>query len=184
MKNYLKVAVILGLICAVAAVILASVNAVTAPRIAENEARETLLALQAVASGYDIGVKRYDDEDPSINYIIPLTQNGRLEGYILELNANGYGGAMSLVASFDSDGSILASKMLSNSETPGLGKKSENEGYMDKFIGTGGTTTVPTSKSELSSADAQAVSGASVTFTGIAKALAHGSAYVKQLGGR
>ncbi|MDY4609903.1 MAG: FMN-binding protein [Sphaerochaetaceae bacterium] len=184
MKNYLKVAAILGIICAVAAVILAFVNAVTAPRIADYEAKQTLVALKAVASGYDIGERRYDDADSSVNYLIPLTQNGSISGYILELNANGYGGAMTFVASFNTEGEILAVKMLTNSETPGLGKKSEAAGYMDKFLGTGGRISIPTSKSELSAADAQAVSGASVTFTGIAKALAYGSDYVKRLGGR
>jgi electron transport complex protein RnfG len=184
MKNYLKVAMILGVICAVAAVILAFVNSVTAPRIAEYEEKQTLLALESVASGYDIGERSYDNADGNVNYLIPLSQNGATVGYILELNANGYGGAMILVASFDTEGKVLAAKMLSNSETPGLGKKSEAAGYMDKFLGTGGSTSVPTSKSELSAADAQAVSGASVTFTGIAKALAYGSGYVKQLGGR
>lgn len=184
MKNYLKVAVILGLICAVAAVILASVNAITAPRIAEYEANQTLLALESVASGCDIGERTYDDGDANVNYLIPLTENGAVVGYILELNASGYGGAMTLVASYDSTGKVLSVKMLTNSETPGLGKKSENEGYMDKFLGTGGQTPVPTSKAELRAEDAQAVSGATVTFAGIAKALAYGSDYVAKLGGR
>ncbi|NCC12873.1 MAG: FMN-binding protein, partial [Spirochaetia bacterium] len=35
----------------------------------------------------------------------------------------------------------------------------------------------------LSDADAQAVSGSSVTFTAVAKAIAAGSEYVKSLGG-
>lgn len=91
---------------------------------------------------------------------------------------------MKLVASYDLAGEIIAVKMLSNSETPGIGKKSEDPSYMDKFIGTGGDGEVPTSKSQLSSDQAQAVSGATVTFTGISKALDYGSDYVRKQGGR
>ena len=68
-------------------------------------------------------------------------------------------------------------------ETPGLGKKAEQEGYMDIFKGSGSDKPVPTSKTMLSDADAQAVSGSSVTFTAVAKAIAAGSEYVKSLGG-
>lgn len=184
MKTYFKVAGILGLICAVAAVILAWVNSVTAPKIAEYDQSQTLMALEAVSGGFGIGEKRFDDTSDTVSYIIPLTQNGKSAGYILELNATGYGGAMKLVASYDLAGEIIAVKMLSNSETPGIGKKSEDPSYMDKFIGTGGDGEVPTSKSQLSSDQAQAVSGATVTFTGISKALDYGSDYVRKQGGR
>ena len=51
---------------------------------------------------------------------------------------------------------------------------------MDKFIGTEGFT-VPVKKSNLSSAGLKA-SGCTVTFSGIAKALAYGSEFVKTVG--
>ncbi len=55
---------------------------------------------------------------------------------------------------------------------------------MEKFIGTGGTNSVPQSKGELSKEEADAVSGSSVTFAGVAKTVAYGSNLVKSLGGK
>ncbi|MDX9825095.1 MAG: FMN-binding protein, partial [Sphaerochaeta sp.] len=101
----------------------------------------------------------------------------------LGLKTAGYGGEMTLVASYTAQGEMLFAQLLTHNETPGLGKKAEDDGYMDKFKGTGGAKPVPTNKTMLSSDDAQAVSGSSVTFTAIAKAINGGSEYVKSLGG-
>ncbi len=183
MKQYLKVAAILGLICAVAAVILASVNAVTAPKIQAYEQHLTQLAMQDVSMGYELGEKKLVPSSSKIAYTIPLYDNGKKVGVIMEFNTTGYGGPMSLLASFDMQGKIMAVKMLSNSETPGLGKKSESKSYMEKFIGTGSSKAIPLTKDDLSAEDAQAVSGATITYSGISKGLASGSEYVKTEGG-
>ena len=71
---------------------------------------------------------------------------------------------------------------MANSETPGLGKKSEESWYMAQFVGFGATAPIPTSKNDL--ADPSLVSGATVTFTGVSGALKNGSEYVKSLGGK
>ena len=50
---------------------------------------------------------------------------------------------------------------------------------MDKFIGKGGSEeVVPTSKSMLSETDSAAVSGATMTFSGISSALKEGADYI------
>ncbi len=181
MRKYIKTALILGAICAVSAVILALMNMVTKPIIDEYEESKVTNALKEVSNGMELG-ERTEVNEGYVSYRIPLSSGGKVSGYILGLTSNGYGGELTLVASYDKNGVILAAKLIADSETPGLGKKAENEGYMDKFVGTGTSTNpVPTSKSMLSEADAAAVSGASMTFTGISKALAYGSNYVKSL---
>jgi hypothetical protein len=54
---------------------------------------------------------------------------------------------------------------------------------MEKFQGTGDDTPVPTDKTMLTDAEAQAVSGASITFGAVSRAIEAGSTYVKNLGG-
>jgi electron transport complex protein RnfG len=177
MKGYLKTASILAIICAVAALILSSLNGVTAPIIADYEEQQTINALDAVSHGYEMGEK-YSLESDITPYYIPLEEEGALKGYILELSGNGYGGLLRLVASYDTDGLLLESKVVSSSETPGLGKKSEKAWYMTKFIG---QDKIPSSKNELSEDDSAAISGASITFFAISKALINGSSYIKTL---
>ena len=182
MTRYIKTGVILFLICAVCTALCALVNEVTAPRIAANTENDRLAALADVSGGYTIG-DQVDVGDGSINYYIPLTDGSGIAGYIVELSTSGYGGAMTVVASYKSDGTLMEAKLTSNSETPGLGKKAEEGWYMDMFKGLGGSSPLPASKSDLSAEDNAAVSGASVTFGGVSSALISGSDFVKGLGG-
>ncbi len=182
MKQMMKVGLLLAIICAVAATALAAVNMITKDKIAAYERNVVIAALSEVASGFSIGESQAST-DALVQQFYPLAgQSKTVEGYLLMLNANGYGGAMTVMASYSKDGKILAAKLLGNSETPGLGKKAESKTYMDKFIGTGGASPVPVKKSNLSSADAESIGGATVTFSGIAKALAYGSEFVKTVG--
>ncbi|MGH4037925.1 MAG: FMN-binding protein [Sphaerochaeta sp.] len=178
MKQYFKTASILAIICAVAALILASLNSVTAPVIVAYDKQQTINALNEVAHGYTLGDKVTTDSEVSPYYIPLVDEDGTVKGNILELKSNGYGGEIKLVASFDEAGLVLEAKVVSNSETPGLGKKSENSWYMTKFIG---KDPIPTSKNQLSAEDNAAVSGASITFGAIAKALSEGGEYAKTL---
>lgn len=181
MKQYLKIALVLFAICAVSAALLAAVNAVTAPQIAANALRETSAALMDISGGYDLGEKR-EGNGSGINYVITLVEGGTVKGYVLEITSNGYGGPITLVASYDTDGAVIGAKMMANSETPGLGKKSEESWYMAQFEGLGGSNPLPSSKNDL--ADPSLVSGATVTFTGVSGAIRQGSEHVKSLGGK
>jgi electron transport complex protein RnfG len=104
---------------------------------------------------------------------------------VLELEGSGYGGEMRILARYDGEGAIRAVKLMDNTETPGLGKKAETPTYMDKFIGTGAPEEpVPVRKDMLASSEADAVTGATITFLGISQALAEGAQYAaEQLGG-
>lgn len=180
-NKYLRTTLVLAGICAVAAILLATVNVITTPYINAYEANKITAALEVVANGNEIGPE-ISVGDATVDYMHELYSNGQLVGYILGLNTRGYGGDITLIASFNTDGSVANVNLVSNSETPGVGKKAENEGYMDKFLGTGTSSKpVPTTKSMLSEVDSAAVSGATMTFTGISSALKTGSDYVKSL---
>ena len=181
MKQYLKIASVLFCICAVAAGLLAGINAITAPQIAANALKETSAALMDISGGFDLGEKR-EGNGAGINYSITLVEGKEIKGYVLEITSNGYGGPITLVASYDADGAVIGAKMMANSETPGLGKKSEESWYMAQFEGLGGAKPLPASKNDL--ADPSLVSGATVTFTGVSGAIRQGSEYVKGLGGK
>lgn len=181
MNKYLRTTLVLASICAVAAVLLATINVITTPYIERYEANKITAALEVVANGNEIGPE-ITVGDSTVDYMHELYANGKIVGYILGLNTRGYGGDITLIASFDTNGSVSNVNLVSNSETPGVGKKAENEGYMDKFIGTGTSTNpIPTTKSMLSEVDSAAVSGATMTFSGISSALKTGSDYIKSL---
>lgn len=182
MNNILTVGGKLALICVIAALCLGLVNAVTAPAILRVKEKQLADALQAVSLEGTFGAKVEVDDHKVVEAYYQLSR-GTDEGYILRVTAMGYGGDMDMLASFSASGTVLAVSLMDNQETPGLGKEAERSDYMDKFIGTGATAPVPTSKNQLQQAEVDAISGATITFIGIGEALHDGSDFVKSLGG-
>ena len=163
----------LGLIGAIASLLLAGINFFTEPRIENMREEELQAALSVLSGGKSIGIKE-ENPAPRVARRWSLQPSA---GWILELQGKGYGGNMTIVASFDEEGSVIAAKLLDNDETVGFGKKAEEEGYMDMFKGRGSLIAIPMKKSD---ADSDVISGATITFTGIAETLSTGSELVKE----
>ena len=182
MKDFAVIGGRLGIICAVAALVLGLVNSITEPKIAELKAQKLHEALAAVAPEGEIGDEVAGDGE-NVYVYYPVTKNGKSAGYILNLKAAGYAGDMKVLASYTAEGNVIDVRLMENQETPGLGKEAEKPSYMDKYKGFGAEKPVPSRKSQLPQAEADAISGASITYIGIGKALQLGADYVKSLGG-
>lgn len=184
MTKNVRYTLILFIICAVCALVLAVANSIFNPIIVQHQLETTQAALKPLAGGYTVGGEVEVSGNDNVAGEYRLTDGGNVVGYILSLKGQGYGGAFTMLASYRNDGEILAAKMMTDGETPGLGKKSEEDWYMNKFVGTGTKgKPVPTTKTKLSKEDSDAISGASVTFGGVSKTLAAGAAYVQAKGG-
>jgi len=165
----------LGIIGAVAALLLSVVNNFTEPVIAQRKADDLNRALTVLAAGGSPGTAEISPADG-------VAQRWSIDGdkgWILELEGTGYGGPLTVVASYHNDGSIILARLMDNNETVGFGKNAENPDYMKIFIETGGDIPVPRNKSDLGD-NVDTVSGATITFTGITEALRNGSDLVKE----
>ncbi len=183
MKEVVKVGGKLAAICAVAAIALGVVNAVTEPRIAAARAARLEEALSELSGGLNIGQYVESDNQNGINGYYPLSDEGNIDAYIVDVTGAGYAGDLGLLTTISLEGEVLAAALMENSETPGLGKEAENASYMKMYIGTGKDSVIPSSKSHLNPADADAITGASITFVGIGKALNEAADFVGQIGG-
>ena len=179
MKNIIIIAVKLAVICLVAAFVLGFVNGITAPQIAASKAQAELDALSVINKA-----DKVEGDGAEVNYYYPVTDGGKVTNYIMSLKSMGYGGDLIILGNFKTNGEIIDAKLMEDAETPGLGKKAENAEYMNKFKGTGADKPVPVKKTMLEAADADAVTGATITFTGVSKALEYGSEFAKKLGGQ
>lgn len=171
-KKMLKASIILAGICLISALTLAIINSFTAPRIAFLEKQALEQALLKVSNNKKLLEKIDINDDKVINYYYKLEGGG----YLFSLNATGYGGSMLLLASYDDRAKLLNSKLLSNAETPGLGKQAESDSYMKMYK----KDPIPASKADLTTDEANSVSGASITFMGIANALNYAAKYIKE----
>lgn len=181
MKSMLKVGLKLALICGVAAVTLGFVNSITEPKIAEYKRKQHAEALSAVVTKGKPGEEVPVTGHAGVEAYYPVLEGGLISGYVLKLTGNGYGGDMSLLAFYEKSGTIIAVRLTENQETPGLGKEAEKDAYMLKFLGMGGDSPVPSRKSDLEQKDADSITGSTITFIGIAKALESGSDFVRTL---
>ena len=175
MNDMANKAIRLGVIGAVAALMLASVNHFTEPVIRERKKAELEAALMELSGGLPVGAMEAEPAE-GVAKRWPI---GSGQGWLLELNAVGYGGAMTVVASYAEDGEVISARLMDNSETVGFGKKAEDPEYMTIFAGKGGAVPLPRNKTELGD-DLDTVSGATVTFNGINKAVTRGSALVQE----
>ncbi len=171
----------LALICAVAAFCLGAVNTVTEPKIAEFRAAKLKAALEQVSPGGVIGEETEAGDAVVLSYYVVAGVDD-VSGYILNLKGSGYAGNLIILASYSPDGKVLGSVLMEDEETPGLGKEAEKDWYMKKYLGFSGKD-IPSAKRQLSQSDSDAISGATITFSAVAKALISGSDFVIAKGG-
>jgi len=184
MKDVVIIGLKLFAICAVAALTLGGINAITEPVIIQRRAMELQQALDELNPGAETGEAEAVTDNPVVVKRYPVLQDGQKVGWDLELEGSGYGGEMKILVRYDQDGTILAVKLMENSETPGLGKKAENPAYMEKFVNTGNSgNPVPVRKDMLPPEQADSITGATITYLGVSKALAEGAGYIKSISG-
>ena len=125
--------VVLTIIAIVAAGVLASVNAVTAPQIEKINAENLAAGIKAVMGSDDIQVSDPQEIDAFTAYSINDAAGAAL-GTAVVTTENGFGGPLKVLVGFSTDGDILGYTVLEHAETPGLGAKA-GEWFQDKIIG-------------------------------------------------
>lgn len=129
-KKSLKDVAVLVVICAVFAVVLAAVNSITAPIIADRLAGAADEAYNAVIPG----AEGFETVDLS-KYTLPSTvveakrETGG-KGYGIKLETKGYGSGMILIIGVSTDGKVTGATCVTSNETNGVEKN-----YGESFIG-------------------------------------------------
>ncbi len=159
-----KVAIILFSITAVAAAILASVNSVTAPVIAENDRKAQEIAMKAVLPEATMFDKiEYELNDSSSVTEVYLSD----VGYAVKAAPKGYGGAISMIVGVDNDLKVTGVEIISQSETAGLGAKCTDSSFKTQFVGK--TENIVVSKNATKENEVDAITSATITSKAVTK---------------
>lgn len=103
---------------------LAGVNILTEKPIAEAQAEARRQAIAAVLPEFDNNPSEEAIVTPDGLTLFPATKNGEEVGTAVETYSdNGFSGRFTILAGFDRDGRVTGFRVLSHSETPGLGAK-------------------------------------------------------------
>lgn len=131
----------LFLICTITASLLAGVNALTADRIEENLEREKTNAIAAIFPSADENQK-LEELPEGVAGLYLVLSDGDLLGYAAEVTPLGFGGDMNIMVGVNADGTVAGIKIVSHSETPGLGNRVEDADYLSQYTGKTGPLTL------------------------------------------
>jgi len=99
-------------------------------------------------------------------------KNGETVGRVYSVETTGYGGAVSVAVGIDKGGKTTGVKIVSHSETPGLGSKAADEPFISQFTGITPKEPLIVVKSGGSKdEEIDAVSGATITSKAVVKAV-------------
>lgn len=135
-KNVLSVGLKLFLITAISAMLLAVLNDVTAPIIAQNtknKQEESMRQVLNQAEDFD-RIVLLDYEEAVGEIYKGLNSNCEIIGYAVMTSSNGYGGEISLAVGVDNELNVTGVDVISHSETPGLGANCTNIEFMNQFV--------------------------------------------------
>ena len=132
-----------GILCAftlIVALLLASVNALTADTIRQNEIDALNTALNKVFPDADqfpeVTISETDTTEKGIvNAYTAMDASGKVLGMAVKVAPSGFGGAINMIIGVDADGKVVRAEILSLSETPGLGTKAKEPKFIDQYIG-------------------------------------------------
>ena len=126
LKEVIKPAAILFVICVAVSAALAGTNLLTNDSIALAAAKKAeesrLVALP--------GAEAFEERE---GHYAGLDSAGQAVGYVVETEAKGYGGTIKVMTGISTEGGITGVIVLSHSETPGLGANAEKESFRDQY---------------------------------------------------
>ena len=175
----LRVGIILFAITALAALVLAYVNGLTAPIIEEQEVAKMQEAMAKVLPT----ATSFEEIDFDLTEYPCVTQiyKGENSGFVVMASPKGYGGAISMAVGVDTDLMVTGISIISQSETAGLGAKCVEPDWQKQFIGK--TENISVSKNGAKDNQIDAISSATITSKAVTKGVNEAISAVKAIGG-
>ena len=173
-KDMFKLGLNLLIISAVAALLLALTNSVTASTIAQRNEQANAEARKLVLeSAQDFeqvkDVKTDNSKGVEVSEIYEAKDaSGNTVGYTLKVLPSGYGGTIELMVGIDSaNGQVSGINIVSNSETAGLGAKATDPEFSDQYKGKPLEELSVLKNGTPGDTEIKAISGATITSTAV-----------------
>ena len=166
-------------ICAVVALALAGVNAITKDKIAAIKAEKTQKAIQAVLPG---AVKVEEVAFTDDSGLVTKVYQDFATGYAVAVAPNGFGGAITMMVGISNEGKVLGLSIISHAETPGLGavaaaNTDKGAAFRGQFAGLVSGITIGSGENQIDS-----LSGATISSQAIVNGVNAALDCVKNMG--
>jgi len=175
MREIIKLGLILFIITFVAAALLGFANEVTSDLIAQVQEQENNKARQEILPSAESFEPLDESEfntivsenDKVIEVYIGKDSNNELVGYTVKTRASGYGGDIDIITGISVEGNITGMKVVSHSETPGLGANAQKPEFQNQFVGKSTSSKITVVKTVPKDNEIQAISGATITSNAV-----------------
>jgi len=175
MVDIIKLGLFLMLVAAVAGLGVGYVNTMASPLIEKQILEEKIRSFKEVYPEGDKveneTAKYLSAPDPVLKEVNIAYRSGTPAGVIYLTNTKGYGGAITTLAGFDlASGKITAVKVLSQTETPGLGAKAKDPAFQNRYKGKDSATALEVSKTPPTKDNQiQAITASTITSKAVTK---------------
>ncbi len=177
MKETIKLGLVLLLVTAIAGGILAGVNGVTAPVIAEMERQESFGALLEIfpeANDFVEADPSLMDQilstNPAVFEVYQATKDGEELGYALKTLSGGYGGDITTLIGINNEDTIAGLRVLVQTETKGLGTRIvDDPAFRESFLDKNALASLNPVKEPSADDEVMLLSGATVSTEAVLK---------------
>ena len=166
-KEVVKPAAILFVICVVVSAALAGTNLLTKKPIEDAQTKKAEESRMVALPG----AESFEERD---GHYAGMDSAGQTAGYVFETESKGYGGTVKVMTGISAQGDITGVIVLSHSETPGLGANAEKESFREQYQQpvanlAGGIQVVKFQAP--AEGEIQAMTGATITSTAVTNAV-------------
>ena len=177
-KEMVRLGVVLFLITAIAGLLLGVAYESTKDIIAEKKEAVNQAAYKEVLPEATALTKMELPEGVSEN-ILEVYEDAA--GYAMKVMGSGYGGDMEIAMGLTPEGEIVAVKIISSSETAGLGQKAGDESFKGQYTGKNASMVLEVTKQAASAENQiEAISGATITSDAVTAAINEGLAFYNE----
>lgn len=175
MNETIKLGLVLLIVTAVAGGVLAGVNGVTAPVIAEMERQKSFGAMLEIFTEADdflpVDQALLAEITSANSFVIEVMEAKKGDetiGFAMKAKSGGYGGDLITQLGINLDGTMAGMKVLQQSETPGLGSRIvDDPAFAASFAGKNITNGLSAVEAPSADNEVMALSGATVSTSGV-----------------
>ena len=134
MKENLKLGLILLLITGIAGLLLGGAFEITKAPIAASIESNRQTAMKEILPLADKFVKTDVKVNDKVSEVNSGMKGTEIAGYAIKVAPKGYGGPVEIMVGVSKDGKVTGIKILSHTETPGLGANAPNPEFSGQFV--------------------------------------------------
>ncbi len=135
MKNGIKITLTLSVVCLIAGLCLGAVYKQSRPSIEARQKADEEKRLKEIFPEADNFEEKTGNLPKMVKKYFLVKEKGKLLGYVFICSDYGYSGDIELMIGVDGKGNVAGVKVLSQSETPGLGTRIGNPDFINQFKG-------------------------------------------------